>query len=116
MAIARHNSTRRLYYSPWESDRNYGYSLALKTSFVCLHLVDLILTNIGASLGLYELNPLMRNMLDAPLQLLTIKLVIPLLIAWLLPGKLLIPAIAILAGVIIWNVKELLFTLVLIFS
>ncbi|MFC1962719.1 DUF5658 family protein [Chloroflexota bacterium] len=116
MAVARHNVTWRLYYSLWESDRKSRYSLALKTSFVCLHLVDLILTNVGASLGLTELNPLMRNLLAAPLQLLAIKLAMPLLIAWLLPGKLLIPAIAILAGVIIWNVKELLFILILIFS
>ncbi len=116
MAVARHNSTKRLYYFPWESDRNYGYSLSLKISYVCLHLVDLILTNVGTSLGLTELNPLMRNLLDAPLQLLAIKLVIPLLIAWLLPGKLLIPAIAFLSGVVIWNVKELLFTLILISS
>jgi len=43
--------------------------------------------------------------------MLAVKLVIPVLIAWLTPGKLLIPACILLLLVIGWDLKELLFLL-----
>jgi hypothetical protein len=46
------------------------------------------------------------------LLLVTIKLLVPLLIAWLMPGKLLLPSIALLAVIAIWNIKELVVFLV----
>jgi hypothetical protein len=44
---------------------------------------------------------------EIPALLLIVKLIIPLVIAWLLPGKLLLPSIALLMFVVIWNLKEL---------
>ncbi|MFC1995051.1 DUF5658 family protein [Chloroflexota bacterium] len=71
--------------------------------------LDLILTVFAVSAGLSELNPVMRNLLASPLQLVVVKLVIPLLIAWLIPSRFLIPAIALISLVVIWNIKEVLF-------
>jgi len=79
-----------------------------KVSFVLLNQLDLILTIAAINCGFYELNPLMRNLVAIPPLLITIKLVIPVLIAWLAPGKLLLPAIILLIFVISWNIKELL--------
>ncbi len=73
-----------------------------------LHQFDLVLTLLAASLGLSELNPLMRYILAVPLQLAIFKFAIPLLIAWLIPGKLLIPAVVLLSLLVSWNAKELL--------
>jgi hypothetical protein len=53
----------------------------------------------------------MRASLNSPGQLGIIKFGIPLLISWLVPGKLLIPAIVLLAGVVGWDIKELLLLL-----
>jgi hypothetical protein len=44
--------------------------------------------------------------------LLTVKLFIPVLIAWAIPGKLLWPSIAVLGLVAVWNIKELVIFLV----
>ena len=73
-----------------------------------LNLLDLALTLSAVSLGLSELNPLMRYLITVPAMLLVIKVAIPLLIAWLAPGRLLIPAIVLLFLVVCWNAKELL--------
>lgn len=81
---------------------------AKKVLFVLLNQLDLVLTSLALSLGLYELNPFMRNLVNAPFQLLVLKFAVPLLIAWLVPGKFLIPAIILLSLVVGWNVKELL--------
>jgi hypothetical protein len=74
--------------------------------------LDLGLTLLAMNLGLTEINPLMRIMIGAPALLIMIKLVIPVVIAWLAPGKLLLPSILLMALVIIWNLKELVVTLV----
>jgi hypothetical protein len=58
-------------------------------------------------LGLSEINPVIRYLVNIPILLLTVKLFIPGLIAWIMPGKLLLPSIALLALVVIWNIKEL---------
>jgi len=98
----------------WLNNESTGFSrsLALKASYVLLHQLDLILTIVAVSLGFTELNPLMRALLAAPVQLIVIKVFIPLVIVWLCPNRLLIPAAAFLFLVVLWNVKELLVLLV----
>ena len=108
MAMVRSRNTRanslfRIDTSP--------KSLALKASYVLLHQLDLVLTVVAVSLGYSELNPLMRALLSAPIQLIVIKVFIPLVIVWLCPNKLLLPATAFLALVVGWNIKELILLL-----
>jgi hypothetical protein len=49
----------------------------------------------------------MRASLDSVYKLAIFKFGIPVLISWFVPGRLLIPAILLLGGVVGWNVKEL---------
>ncbi|MBN1189031.1 MAG: hypothetical protein JXA46_04700 [Dehalococcoidales bacterium] len=79
-----------------------------KLAFIILNMIDLAQTLFAISLGAHELNPLMSRMLCAPYQLYMVKVVIPVFLSWLLPGKILIPSIALLAVVIGWNTRELL--------
>jgi len=83
-------------------------SVLLKFTYLFLQVLDLVLTVLATSSGITELNPIMNVILGSPLKLILVKLLVPLLIAWFVPGKLLIPAIILLAGVIGWNIKELL--------
>ena len=92
----------------WASTATFKRCIPEKVSFVLLNQVDLVLTILAVSLGLSELNPLIRHLVAVPVLLLIIKVAIPLLIAWLTPGKFLIPAIILLSLVVSWNVKELL--------
>ena len=92
----------------WSSTGTFKRGVAEKASFVLLNQVDLILTVFAVSLGLSELNPLMRYLVAFPVLLLVVKCAIPLMIAWFIPGKLLIPAIILLALIVSWNVKEML--------
>jgi len=78
-----------------------------KVMYVVLSQADLVLTAFAVHAGFYELNPLVRNLLAAPVMLILIKGAIPLFVAWLAPGKLLLPAIGVLVLVVGWNVKEL---------
>lgn len=99
----------------WFSDESSKWSsgsLAIKATYFILHQVDVFLTLIAVSMGYTELNPLMRAMLDSPIQLVVIKVFIPLVIIWLCPNKLLIPAAAFLLLVVLWNVKELLLVII----
>ena len=80
---------------------------ALKVTFILLNLFDLSLTTLAISLGLTELNPFVRFLVEVPALLITVKLLIPVLIAWIMPGKLLWPSIALLTVVALWNIKEL---------
>jgi len=111
MAVVWQNNNIKQYCPALGDESDYWRDLALKASYVFLHQFDLILTMLAASLGLTELNPLIRGLLGAPLYLMAIKLAMPLFIACLFPGKYLIPAILFLAMVVGWNVKELLFLL-----
>ena len=108
MAIAWQSKEIRQYQPISENHAARSRGLGLKVSYVLLHQVDLILTLFAVSVGFSELNPVMRSLLHSPLQLFVFKLVIPLLIVWLVPSKFLIPALAFLALVVIWNVKEIL--------
>jgi hypothetical protein len=79
-----------------------------KLAFIALNLIDMGLTLLAASQGAHELNPIMRNMVSAPAQIFLVKAVFPILFAWALPGKILIPSIAVLVFVVGWDVRELL--------
>ena len=96
----------------WDSVATFRRGTAEKASFVLLNQFDLTLTILAIYLGFSELNPFIRNLVNIPVLLLTVKLAIPLLIAWLIPSKLLLPAIALLILVILWNIKELILFLV----
>lgn len=91
----------------WDSTATFRLDTAEKASFIFLNQFDLILTLLALYLGFSELNPFVRFLVNIPVLLLVVKLAIPLLIAWLIPGKLLLPSIALLALAIIWNIKEL---------
>ena len=107
MAVIRNSDNLRVRGSIWRLDLADTKGLAVKASYVGLHHLDLVLTVFAASLGLYEMNPFMRTMLESPLQLVMFKLMLPFIIAWLVPSKFLIPAGLLLLGVFIWNLKEL---------
>jgi hypothetical protein len=85
-----------------------SHDVILKAVYLSLQLLDLGLTIMAAHFGFPELNPFMRASLSSPYQLAIVKFGIPLLFGWLVPGKLLIPAIVLLVGVLGWNIKELL--------
>lgn len=91
----------------WESTATFKKCTALKLSFILLSILDLTLTVVAINLGLFEMNPFIRYLFNLPVLLVLIKFVVPLLIAWLIPGRFLLPSIALLALVIVWNVKEL---------
>lgn len=89
------------------SVEEFKKGLSIKVAYVLLHQADILLTNLAVSTGFRELNPLIRGLLDTPVQLLAFKLIIPLIIAWLVPAKLLLPAMALLLVVIGLNLREL---------
>ncbi len=91
----------------WSSTATFRQCRAEKISFVLLNQIDLLLTVLAVSSGLREINPVMNYLLAIPVLLVIVKTVIPLLIAWLVPGRLLLPAIGLLSGVILWNITEL---------
>ena len=107
MAIVWQREAPSNYYLAEAYSRYQLRGTWLKVSYVLLHQLDLILTIFAVHYGLTEMNLLMRDLLTTPLQLVVVKLVIPVLIAWLIPGRLLIPAVILLGLVIAWNAKEL---------
>jgi hypothetical protein len=70
-------------------------------------LLDLILTLVAMYVGVWEMNPLVRFLVHMPLLLILLKLVIPVAAAWIMPGRLLLPCIAVLGAVVVWNIEEL---------
>lgn len=90
----------------------YKKGLGLRLTYVVLQLADLMMTVLAANAGYEEMNPLMRGLLSSPMQLVTFKFIIPMAIAWLVPSKLLIPALVLLAAIIGLNIKELVMVLV----
>jgi len=80
---------------------------ALKVSFILLGLGDLLLTVLAMYLGIWELNPLVRFLVHIPILLVLLKVVIPVGVAWIMPGRLLIPSIALLGAAVVWNIKEI---------
>ena len=81
--------------------------LTLRVAYVVLQQADLLMTRFAISSGFEELNPVMRSLFETPAQLLLFKLVIPVIIAALVPAKLLLPALVLLLMIIAWNLKEL---------
>ena len=103
---------RRYNYKPLSiaavsRQRDETWNIFLKAMYLVLQSIDLGLTVLAAQMGYLELNPFMRAALTSTSTLLIMKLFIPLLVCWLLPGKYLIPAIALLAVIVGWNIKEL---------
>jgi fumarate reductase subunit C len=96
----------------WDSSATFKRCTIEKVSFVLLNQVDLTLTLVAMHLGFDELNPFVGFLLEIPVLLVVAKVILPLLIAWLMPGRLLWPSIALLLGVAAWNVKELIAFLV----
>ncbi|MFA4835813.1 MAG: DUF5658 family protein [Dehalococcoidia bacterium] len=78
-----------------------------KLSFIFLMCLDAVLTLWAMSLGLYELNPYFQGLLENPPLLFFTKVIFPCFIAWLVPGKLLLPATIFMLFVIGWNTREL---------
>ncbi len=95
----------------WDSAATFRQGTAEKAAFILLNQFDLTLTVLAIQLGFTELNPFVRYLVDLPVLLLVIKFAIPVLIAWLIPGRLLLPSIVLLALIAAWNVKELLLLL-----
>jgi hypothetical protein len=94
--------------SRWfESSATFKRETATKLIFILLCQLDLFLTLLALYLGLTEINPFVRFLITVPGLLILVKMIIPVLIAWIMPGKLLFPSIAVLALVFLWNVKEL---------
>jgi hypothetical protein len=91
----------------WDSSTTFKRCTAEKLTFILLSVLDLALTLVAMYFGLWELNPIVRFLVHIPILLLLVKLVIPVLIAWVMPGRLLWPSIAALAAVMAWNIREL---------
>ena len=89
------------------SAATFNRGVAEKVSFVALQGLDILLTLYAVSIGLSELNPLISSSINTPIQFILFKVISPVLIAWIVPGKLLLPAIAFIALVVCWDLKEL---------
>lgn len=96
-----------LGYVVAECNKRDKTDTALKAVFLTLQLVDLALTLVAARSGYPELNPFMRASLDSVYKMAVLKFGVPLLVSWFVPGRLLIPSILLLCGVLGWNVREL---------
>jgi hypothetical protein len=84
-------------------------SIITKISYFLLQQLDLLLTLWAVNAGFTELNPMMRGLLASPPQLVLFKVIIPMMLAWFCPSKLLLPSLALILAVTLWNVKELIF-------
>lgn len=81
--------------------------IPLRFAYLLVQLIDLGLTHVAVNMGLTELNPLLNGILGSPFKLLAVKFLIPLLIAVLVPGKLLIPGILFLVLIVILDIQQL---------
>jgi hypothetical protein len=97
--------------SSYLSVAEWKRGLSIKVAYVLLHQADILMTNFAIYTGFKEFNPVIRGLLDSPVQLLVFKLIIPLIIAWLVPAKLLLPALVLLLVVIGLNLTQLSFLL-----
>ncbi len=86
----------------------FAHGTSLKLTFVALGAADLLLTLYALNAGYVELNPVFEAVRDRPAGAFLLKLAGPVAIAWLVPSKLLLPSIALLVGVLGWNVGALL--------
>jgi hypothetical protein len=100
------------YRSWWDSSATFKQCTAEKVAFIALAEADLLLTVVAVFAGFTELNPFMKFMLAVPALLVLIKGILPVIIAWVVPGRLLWPSIAALGVVLALNVRELIAALV----
>ncbi|GEM_PF-3060110 len=92
----------------WRSAATFKEHLTEKLSFIFLNQLDLGLTLVAFNMRLTEVNPIMATLLRAgPFPLLIVKVAIPILIAWLVPGRLLIPAVALLMVVVGLDIRAI---------
>jgi hypothetical protein len=96
----------------WDSAATFRTDTVVKITFILLNQFDLALTVFALRLNFSELNPFLGSLLTSPVRLLIIKLFIPIVLGWLVPGKLLWPSIVLLTLITIWNLKELILYLV----
>ncbi len=78
-----------------------------KLGFIALTFLDLWLTLLATQIGMSELNPFVDRLLARPEDLFLVKGVAPALIALVVPGKFLVPAIGFLVAVAGWNIAQL---------
>lgn len=107
MALATQSGFRAYLRPIFQDYRWLAWDTPLRLTYLSLQIIDLALTVLAVSLGYHELNPFVRGVLSSPLHLLTIKMIIPAMIACIVPGKFLIPGILLLLFIVGWNVKEL---------
>ena len=81
----------------------FGSGIEWKLGFVVLVYLDLVLTLVAIQLGFNEVNPLMVRFLSRPEELIIIKVILPPIIAWLIPARLLAPSLAFMLLVAGWN-------------
>jgi len=85
----------------------FRHGIVGKFTYILLVYLDIGLTFIAMRLGAQELNPFMQGFVSNPLQFLLVKGAPAIVLAWLCPAKLLIPAVALMLFVVGWDVKEL---------
>ena len=90
-----------------DSAVTFKKSTALKITFILLGLGDLLLTVLAMYIGIWEMNPIVRFLVHMPILLVLFKVVIPVAVAWIMPGRLLIPSIALLGAAVVWNIREI---------
>lgn len=85
----------------------FRHGIVGKFAYIFLVYLDIGLTFIALRLGGQELNPFMQGFVSNPLQFLLVKGVPAIVLAWLCPAKLLIPAVVLMLFVVGWDAKEL---------
>jgi hypothetical protein len=90
-----------------QSVATFGHGTVYKLCFIGIIYLDLVLTLFAMERGFTEVNPYMVRLLASPESLLLVKVMAPILIAWLVPGRLLLPSIGLMVAVSAWNVGEL---------
>lgn len=96
----------------WDSSATFKQCTAEKVAFIALAELDLVLTIGAVFAGFTELNPFVKFLFAVPALMVLIKGILPVVIAWIIPGRLLWPSIIALGAVLAWNVKELIVGLV----
>ena len=96
----------------WDSSATFKRCTAEKVAFIALAEADLLLTIGAVYAGFTELNPFVKFLFAVPALMVLIKGILPVVIAWAIPGRLLWPSILALGAVAAWNVKELITALV----
>ncbi len=79
-----------------------------KLGFVALAYIDLVLTLYAVQSGFTEMNPVVLRLLTRPGELFLVKVVVPPLIALLVPARLLLPSVLLMVMVSGWNLASIL--------